>query len=703
MNHAGFTSKMRKLMWCEIADTTTDIDNVIVTNKGGEAPHTLFYKKKAKYSEHLRTIGEVAITLDVSKLGVKNKLDPRGRACLLIGYAKDHAGDVYKFYNMSTGKIVVSRDVQWLDKMWAEFNNVKRTVPLQDYVGVDEDEYTENGDESSSDDDEESKTEENEIEEEQKEDQADPPPRLVRRRPSIDLEGNRNQDLALGRTRAETRAMQQTTLGRTRSETRAMQQVTSSPRAEQMDRGQLTKEEWLEERAMVTAVTSDPQEPKTFREAWDHDDPEQRMKWREAIRKEIRLMIEKGVWRFVKRKEISKSRRLVGSKWVFKIKRDGTSRARLVALGYSQVPGVDFSDNFAPVVNDVTFRIVLTRKLVEKLAALSIDVETAFLYGELEEEIYMTVPDGYAEVTEEEIDGAVYCCALLKSIYGLVQAARQFGKKFVSELKKLGFKASEADPCLLFRRDEKGICILIMYVDDMLSVGNRASLESLKESLAKIFNIKTEVDLADYLGCKFIISDDGERGWLGQPHITDGLEKKFGEKVKDTFFGKTPGTPGSVVVRPKDKEDCISEEEQQEFRSGVGTLLYLTKHSRPDICNVTRELSKVMDGAAKAHQKELYRVIKHVLMTKALGLKFDPKREEGIWSLKAYSDSDFASDKDTRISVSGYVILPWSTCGLEKQRNEKCGIVNNRSRIYFGFRSCEGIAVHHTSAGEHGR
>ncbi|KAL7577258.1 hypothetical protein ACA910_003579 [Epithemia clementina (nom. ined.)] len=429
-------------------------------------------------------------------------------------------------------------------------------------------------------------------------------------------------------------------------------------------------EEWLEERAMVTAVTSDPQEPKTFREAWDHDDPEQRMKWREAIRKEIRLMIEKGVWRFVKRKEISKSRRLVGSKWVFKIKRDGTFRARLVALGYSQMPGVDFSDNFAPVVNDVTFRIVLTRKLVEKLAALSIDVETAFLYGELEEEIYMTVPDGYAEVTEEEIDGAVYCCALLKSIYGLVQAARQFWKKFVSELKKLGFKASEADPCLLFRRDEKGICILIMYVDDMLSVGNRASLESLKESLAEIFNIKTEVDLADYLGCKFIISDDGERGWLRQPHITDGLEKKFGEKVKDTFFGKTPGTPGSVVVRPKDKEDCISEEEQQEFRSGVGTLLYLTKHSRPDICNATRELSKVMDGAAKAHQKELYRVIKHVLMTKALGLKFDPKREEGIWSLKAYSDSDFASDKDTRISVSGYVIyflgvpVAWRSRGM---------------------------------------
>ncbi|KAL7572820.1 hypothetical protein ACA910_014674 [Epithemia clementina (nom. ined.)] len=171
--------------------------------------------------------------------------------------------------------------------------------------------------------------------------------------------------------------MQQEALGRTRLETRAMQQVTFSPEAEKMEQGQLTMEEWLGERAFVTAVTSDPQEPKTFREAWDHDDPEQRVKWREAIRKEIRLMIEKGVWRFVERKDIPKSRRLVGSKWVFKIKRDGTLRARLVSLGYSQVPRVDFSDNFAPVVNDVTFCIVLTRKLVEKVTALSIDVETA--------------------------------------------------------------------------------------------------------------------------------------------------------------------------------------------------------------------------------------------------------------------------------------------------------------------------------------
>ena len=91
-------------------------------------------------------------------------------------------------------------------------------------------------------------------------------------------------------------------------------------------------------------------------------------------------------------------RRLIGCKWVFKIKRDGTYRARLVALGDSQVPGVDFTDNFAPVVNDMTFRIALARMMMEDLKCMLVDVETAFLYGEIEEEIYMEAPVGMKEV-----------------------------------------------------------------------------------------------------------------------------------------------------------------------------------------------------------------------------------------------------------------------------------------------------------------
>ena len=110
------------------------------------------------------------------------------------------------------------------------------------------------------------------------------------------------------------------------------------------------------------------------------------------------------------------------------------------------------------------------------------------------------------------------------------------------------------------------------------------------------------------------------------------------------------------IIRCSEEEESVTEEEQKEFRSGVGSLLYLLKHSRPDLSNSVRELSKVMDRANKAHQKSLYRVIKFVEQTRNTCLVLNPKQENPFWEMKAYSDSDFAGDTETRKSVSGFVI-----------------------------------------------
>ena len=126
-------------------------------------------------------------------------------------------------------------------------------------------------------------------------------------------------------------------------------------------------------------MTSGPTEPKTFQEAWHYLVESERENWRTAIGKEIRSMIERGVWRKTDTKRIPNNRSLIGNKWLFKIKRDGTYRARLVALGYSQIPGVDYTDNVAPVAHDVSFRIALARTMVKKLDTLVMDMETSFL------------------------------------------------------------------------------------------------------------------------------------------------------------------------------------------------------------------------------------------------------------------------------------------------------------------------------------
>ena len=111
-------------------------------------------------------------------------------------------------------------------------------------------------------------------------------------------------------------------------------------------------------------MTSGPTEPKTLQEAWHYPIEKDIDNWRVAIRKEIRRMINGRVRRKTDRAKIPKNRRLIGNKLVFKIKRDGTYRARLVALGYSQIPVDDYTDNFAPVAHDVSFRIALARMMV---------------------------------------------------------------------------------------------------------------------------------------------------------------------------------------------------------------------------------------------------------------------------------------------------------------------------------------------------
>ena len=157
------------------------------------------------------------------------------------------------------------------------------------------------------------------------------------------------------------------------------------------------------------------------------------------------------------------------------------------------------------------------------------------------------------------------------------------------------------------------------------------------------------------------MNEEKIKGWLGQPSIIKSLEQKFGERSMKERLSLTPGTPRFTVRRLENQEDTVNAEEHKIYRSGVGTLLYLTKHSRPDISNPVRELSKTMDAPAPAHVKEMYKLFRFVSSTKDYGLKFKLIKSIIKWVLKALSDSDFASDKETRISVYRYVIY---FCGI---------------------------------------
>lgn len=196
-----------------------------------------------------------------------------------------------------------------------------------------------------------------------------------------------------------------------------------------------------------------------------------------------------------------------------------------------------------------------------------------------------------------------------------------------------------------------------IYVDDNLFVGKKEEIDATVNELQnKGINLKVIDKLNDYLSCEICLSKDEQCAWIGQPHLLKNLEKHFGEYVENMQSYKTPGTPGNNIVRPKNENEKISKDMQKMYQSGVGMLLYLVKHTRPDIANPVRELSKSMDGANMAAYKELLRVIKFVLDTKQYGLKVKPKGNIDNWDMKMYCDSDYAGDKESRISITGFIL-----------------------------------------------
>jgi hypothetical protein len=168
---------------------------------------------------------------------------------------------------------------------------------------------------------------------------------------------------------------------------------------------------------------------------------------------------------------------------------------------------------------------MLIAEIIWKLKSKIVDVETAFLHGDFEENIYMDCPKGLNHDDSE-------CLLFLKTICGLVQSARQFFNKLVACLKSIGFKGGYADPCLMTQKSNLGICYIALYVEKCYCFGHEAAIDdTIKKIIASGFKVKVENSLADYLSCNILFNKDKTKAWLGQPHLIKNLENKFGDTV----------------------------------------------------------------------------------------------------------------------------------------------------------------------------
>jgi Reverse transcriptase (RNA-dependent DNA polymerase) len=205
-------------------------------------------------------------------------------------------------------------------------------------------------------------------------------------------------------------------------------------------------------------------------------------------------------------------------------------RARLVAKGFRQIAGKDFDEVFAPVSRHATFRMLLSMATSRDLELHHIDIKTAFMNGEIQEELYMQPPPGWGDGTK--------VWRLFKGVNGLKQAARAWNEKLTSTLQTLGFKASKSDASLFIAGTHPNATFLMCYVDDILIAGNIFAVNRTKEAIAKCFRCDDLGEANLFLGMK-IMRDRAKRElWLGQPHYVEEVIERAG--LSDCRPRRTP-------------------------------------------------------------------------------------------------------------------------------------------------------------------
>jgi Reverse transcriptase (RNA-dependent DNA polymerase) len=336
------------------------------------------------------------------------------------------------------------------------------------------------------------------------------------------------------------------------------------------------------------------------------------------------------------------------------------------------------------VINDSVFRIVIILQIMWKLHSVIMDVETAFLHGDLDEDIYMDAPKG-TDLKPWQ------CVKLDKALYGLVQAARQFYLKFANILTKMGFTTSYADPCLFHRQTTKGFVIMVIHIDDCYVIGHRKALRDLVDELySHGLKVKCSLSASDYLSCDICVDTEQQCAWIGQTTLLKKMLTKFKPQLAQmpNFVYKTPGTPGQALDKQLDDIGTLSPPEQTLFRSGVGTLLQFANKTRPDLANPVRDLSTFMDKATPAALKEIFRIMKYVSNTPEMGLKLQPKFDASNlknWTLKLYSDSDWVASKIDRKSITGFVLFLQDAPILWKSQSQRTVSLSSTEAEYYAM------------------
>ncbi|KAH9669465.1 retrovirus-related pol polyprotein from transposon RE1 [Citrus sinensis] len=394
--------------------------------------------------------------------------------------------------------------------------------------------------------------------------------------------------------------------------------------------------ELVDKMALTTTI-----EPKHFKTAI------RQPHWRTAMLEELDALHQNNTWSLVPRPV---NTNIVGSKWVYrtKFKEDGSIdkyKARLVAQGYTQIPGLDFEETFSPVIKPTTIRLIFSLAVTLNWTMRQLDVKNAFLHGFLKETIFMEQPPGFSNPLYPD-----YVCKLNKSLYGLKQAPRAWFDRLSHYLLQLGFICSKADSSLFIFHNNDSLILMLIYVDDIVVIGNNTFLID---------------QLIHQLSIEFALKD------LGQLHFFLGLEIRYfsgGIYVSQTKYTKDlltkakmlESTSLSTPMAIKEQANPIDHKpvNATEYRRLVGGLQYLTL-TRPDIVHAVNKVCQHFQTPTEANLRAVKRILRYLKGSLDYGIRF---LQQSSLNITAFCDADWGGCPDTRRSTTGYCVYMGANC-----------------------------------------